>query len=131
MLFASSSPWLASSSLCPLHMHIKYLVNLTYNYEIAAILKTFFDGVYCPYSWSWRLHIASTYLSLLYQHTQCATVAYFPKFMSIFLNSFILFTSHLNFMCFDIWASKTILVKYVPKCQMSLGTYGPIFEIFK
>ena len=42
-----------------------------------------------------------------------------------------LFTSqgHLNFICFDIWVTKTkmCVANYVPKCQISSGQYGPIF----
>ena len=71
---------------------------------MAAILVLFFYLLSCPF----RVFILHILMHLFFTYTHKrnnVTVAYFLKFMSIFLE-FILFTSHLNIMCFDNWANK-------------------------
>ena len=74
--------------ICPPCMHIKYLVILTCDFSMAAILVLFFDMLSCLHRQSWRLHIAYThYLFFTFIHKRNnATVIFFLKFMSIFLN---------------------------------------------
>ena len=78
----------------------------------------------CPtYRQSQRLHIAYTHVSLLYLCTQ-KEQCHCNLFSEIY--DHILFTSHLNFTCI-LPLSCVFLANYVPKWQMSLGPYGPIF----
>ena len=69
--------------------------------------------------WPGLFHIAYTYVSLLYlcrQREQC----HCDLFSEIY--EYILFTSHLNFMCLlPVRLSCVFLANYVPKCQMSSG----------
>ena len=89
--------------LCPPHMHIKYLVILT------CILM---------------------YLFAFIHKRNNATETFLQKFMIIFCNSiYSLLLGYLNFMCFDE-LSCVFLAKYVPKCQMSSGPFGPIFSLY-
>ena len=46
--------------ICPLYMHIKYLMILTCSFKMGAILAFFFDLLSCPHRQSQRLHITYT-----------------------------------------------------------------------
>ena len=112
-------------------MHIKYLVILTCSFQIAAIL--YFALICCP------AHIDSHRDSILYvlmylfltymDKRHNVTVTYFLKFKIIFLKFiFSLLRRHLNFLCFDIWATKLCILTELCAKLPNEGPYGPIFD---
>ena len=93
--------------ICPPYKHIKYLVIMTCIFKWQPFW--YFCLICCPTHidshWDFIFHIA--YISSLPSYTKgiMPLSPFFLKFMSIFLKS--IYSCHLNFICFDIWATKT------------------------
>ena len=51
--------------ICPLYMHIEYLVHMVYTFKMAAILLFFFICPSCQYGLTWSFHILHKYTSVL------------------------------------------------------------------
>ena len=119
--------------ICPPHMHIKYLVILTF-----VLFKWhqfwYFSLICYPAHFGSHRHFTShilQYLFFTYIHKRNhATITYFLKFISIFLK--FIYSSEapcaLTYMHDPLKLSLALLANCVPKCQMSSGPYGPIFN---
>ena len=99
-------------------MYRKYLVILTFSFQMAAILLLLFD-LLSAYR-DFILHLLM-YLFFTYIHkSNNATAIYFLKFMSIFFKS--MYSFKLNALtCGPLRLSCVFLANYMSKCQMNSG----------